>query len=94
MKKSVRLLLFLFFIIPVSVFAKEENDVTLYFFHGDGCPHCAEEEIFLKTLPEKYPYLTIVDYETWHNEENDDFLKNPRQFFAFYHRREKVIFSS
>ncbi|MBQ3306801.1 MAG: hypothetical protein IJG68_01250 [Bacilli bacterium] len=75
MKKSVRLLLFLFFIIPVSVFAKEENDVTLYFFHGDGCPHCAEEEIFLKTLPEKYPYLTIVDYETWHNEENDDFLK-------------------
>ncbi len=75
MKKSVRLLLFLFFIIPVSVFAKEENDVTLYFFHGDGCPHCAEEEIFLKTLPEKYPYLTIVDYETWHNQENDDFLK-------------------
>ena len=76
MKKIVRcLLLFLFFIIPVSVFAEESNDVTLYFFHGDGCPHCAEEEIFLKTLPDKYPYLTIIDYETWHNQENDDFLK-------------------
>ena len=51
MKKIVRcLLLFLFFIIPVSVFAEESNDVTLYFFHGDGCPHCAEAEEWFKSI--------------------------------------------
>lgn len=44
--------------------------VILYFFWGDGCPHCAKEEIFLDTLRKKYPQLEVKSYEVWHNRVN------------------------
>ncbi|MGV8025147.1 MAG: hypothetical protein AB2L18_01150 [Anaerolineaceae bacterium] len=59
-----------------AVFAQTDQTVPLniYFFWGDGCPHCAEEELFLETLKEKYPSVTINDYEVWYNEENQKTL--------------------
>ncbi|MBQ3468829.1 MAG: hypothetical protein IJH18_02055 [Bacilli bacterium] len=63
------LILFSFlFINTVSVNAKEK--VTIYFFHGRGCPHCAEEEKFLDSLKTKYDNIVIKDYEVWYNDEN------------------------
>ncbi|MBQ3435637.1 MAG: hypothetical protein IJH13_01300 [Bacilli bacterium] len=63
------LILFSFlFINTVSVNAKEK--VTIYFFHGRGCPHCAEEEKFLDNLKTKYDNIVIKDYEVWYNDEN------------------------
>ena len=47
-----------------------ENRVNIYFFWGDGCPHCAKAEPFLKGLAEKYPGVTIQDYEVWYHPEN------------------------
>ncbi len=45
--------------------------VNIYFFHGDGCPHCAKEEEFLKTLEEKYKgKINILRYETWQSTDN------------------------
>ena len=26
----------------------EQNEINLYFFWGQGCPHCAQEKIFLE----------------------------------------------
>ncbi len=68
MKKTIRLLL-LFFILffGSNVSAKE---ATLYFFYGEGCPHCAKEEIFLKTMEEKYEELKVERYETYNNSNN------------------------
>ena len=40
----VFIVLFSFFL-PVN--AKEDDKITLYLFYGDGCPHCAEEKLFL-----------------------------------------------
>jgi hypothetical protein len=47
-----------------------QNNSVIYFFYGDGCPHCAAQEPFMKNLENKYPSMQIVYLETWHNETN------------------------
>ena len=66
-------ILFLLLLFPMTIQA-EEKEITLYFFHGQGCPHCAEEEVFLNAIDENYPSLKIVRYEVWSNEENSALL--------------------
>ncbi len=71
MKRSLKILIVLlvgFFFNISSCYAKEK--VTLYFFHGDGCPHCAEEEKYLDTLEDKYDNLKIKEYEVWYDFNN------------------------
>lgn len=46
------------------------NGVNIYFFWGDGCPHCEKEKIFLNGLKERYPQLNVRDFEVWKNSEN------------------------
>jgi len=74
----VCILIFTFFLSISNVSAREIN---LYFFHGDGCPHCADEEEFL----EKYedPNLKVVRYEVWYNEENSSFLNEISKSMEF-----------
>lgn len=47
-----------------------EQTVPVYFFWGDGCPHCAREEIFLKSLEERRSNVVIRDFEVWFNKTN------------------------
>ncbi len=47
-----------------------ENQVTLYLFHGEECPHCEHAIEFLKSITDDYSYLNIITYEVWHNTEN------------------------
>lgn len=50
---------------------KEEDKVNIYFFWGDGCPHCEEEFRFFESINEKYgDYYNLYTFETWYNEEN------------------------
>lgn len=51
-----------------------EETVNLYFFWGEGCPHCAKEKPFLERMEEKYPELLVHDYEIWGNAENRDLM--------------------
>ena len=53
---------------------EETGKVVLYFFWGDGCPHCAKEEIYLDKAKRKYPQLEVKSYEVWHNRTNAVFL--------------------
>jgi thiol-disulfide isomerase/thioredoxin len=48
----------------------EAQEITVLFFWGDGCPHCAEEKVFLDDLKKGYPNLVIEDLEVWKNREN------------------------
>ena len=49
------------------------NEVNVYFFRGQGCPHCEEEEEWFKSIEEEYgSKFKIVDYETWYNEDNKE----------------------
>ena len=43
---------------------------TIYFFWGDGCPHCAAAEPVLASFVEKYPNVEFLNYEVWYNEPN------------------------
>jgi thiol-disulfide isomerase/thioredoxin len=47
-----------------------QNDATIYFFWGSGCPHCAEEKPFLEQLENTYPSLKVHSYEVWYDESN------------------------
>ena len=54
MKKYFNYILFFaftFFIFISNTYARE---IKVYFFHGDGCPHCAEEEKALTKIKKKY----------------------------------------
>lgn len=76
-RKIFLLILFLFgvfFVFNSSLAQEKPNITTLYFFWGDGCPHCADEEVFLKTLETKYSNLEIKDFEVWYNTDNQKLL--------------------
>jgi glutaredoxin len=51
------------------------QEVKLLFFWGDGCPHCADEKVFLEDLQARHPLLVIESYEVWYNAENQDRLR-------------------
>jgi cytochrome c biogenesis protein CcdA len=46
--------------LPASVAAAE-----LYVFHGDGCPHCEEQQAWLDELERAHPDLTVHRLEVW-----------------------------
>ena len=52
-----------------------ENKIIIYFFRGEGCPHCKNEERFFEVIKLRYPQLEINSYEVWYNEANREFLK-------------------
>lgn len=53
--------------------------VTLNFFWGNGCPHCAEEEKFLNKIEKDYPTLTINRFEVWGSAKNREIFKQVGQ---------------
>lgn len=44
--------------------------VIIYFFWGDGCPHCAAAKPFLAELEERYPSVVVRDFEVYNVPEN------------------------
>lgn len=55
---------------------EESKKVKIYFFRGEGCPHCAEAEEYFDSIKDEYgEYYEIIDYETWYNTENADLLQ-------------------
>ena len=81
MKKRILMLgitLCIFF--PCSVFAQEK--ITLYFFHGSTCPHCALAKEYLNEVKRSYPKLEIVGYEVWEDENNASLLSEVRRVLS------------
>ena len=79
MFKKIICLVFLSFLFLTSgnVFAQEnKNIVNVYFFWGNGCPHCANEKPFLDKIEKENEYVHINRYEVWENKENLDLLIN------------------
>ncbi len=71
--KIIFLVLLVFFLTPIL--AGASSIPSIYFFRGEGCPHCAKEEIFLEKLKKEYPGLQVHDFEVWHNSENRRLLQ-------------------
>jgi len=76
----INMLKFFKIILPVAAvllftqIAMAQENVNLYFFYGDGCPHCAKEEIFLNQLEQENKNIKVYRYETWHNSDNQKLL--------------------
>ncbi len=77
MKKTIYylfcLLPFLVLYIFSPLFAQEKLEI--YFFWGQGCPHCAQEKPFLEKLKQKYPQLVVKDFEVYYNKENQELFQ-------------------
>ena len=46
------------------------NDSTVYYFYGQGCPHCAKIEPFMENITRNYPDVNIQKLEVWYNQTN------------------------
>jgi len=57
-------------LLPSFSFAQESAPVYITLFYGDGCPHCAKEEIFLDKLEEEFQNLVVRRLEVWYNQDN------------------------
>lgn len=60
---------FLLFLVFTSN-VKAVGQTNIYFFYGQGCPHCAKEEIFLKGLVENDNSIKVNSFEVWSNDQN------------------------
>ncbi len=62
--------------VDLSNVTKEKGKVNVYFFYGQGCPHCAKEHEFWQSIEEEYGDMyNIYTFETWYNEDNNRLMK-------------------
>ena len=73
--KKYQFISLIFALLLVLPMAFAQESMQIYFFYGDGCPHCAEEEPFLAQLEIDYPNVEVKSYEVWYNQENIAFFK-------------------
>jgi hypothetical protein len=59
---------------------KETGAVTVYFFYGEGCPHCHDVMPFIQNLTVQYPDVEFHILEVWGNETN-------RALFSSYNQQ-------
>ncbi len=71
---------------------KNKTKATIYFFWGDGCPHCARAELFLQGLVKRYSQIELKRYEVYHSSENQRLLKAMGDNFGFEPRSVPSIF--
>lgn len=55
---------------PTGLEIYEGNEVIIYEFYGEGCPHCAALNEFFESIESKYPTLTIIKKEIYFNQDN------------------------
>ncbi len=68
------------------------NRAIIYFFWGDGCPHCAEAEPFLNDLANRYLNTEIRAFEVWYDQDNQQTWAEMAARFGFEPRYVPTIF--
>ncbi|HCE17065.1 MAG TPA: hypothetical protein DEQ80_04320 [Anaerolinea thermolimosa] len=59
------------------------DKVPIYFFWGDGCPHCARAKPFLADLTQRIPQAEVRAFEIWNSEENLALFKKMAEAHGF-----------
>ena len=81
--KCFLIILAILLVLPFGVLAEENtdnkdsenNEVNLYFFHGDGCGFCKKAKTWFAEIEDKYgDKFNVVEYEVWYNEENNKLM--------------------
>lgn len=57
--------------------------VVVYFFWGDGCPHCAAMERFFEEIQPQYPNMEVRKFEVWYDEANQELFWKMAQAHGF-----------
>jgi thiol-disulfide isomerase/thioredoxin len=52
----------------------QTENIIIYLFWGDGCPHCKKEKQFFAAMEKRYPSIILKDFEVWYDQHNADFL--------------------
>ena len=63
-------LLFIFSLAGARIAVAQDISSCVYYFYGEGCPHCANVKPVLESLAQKYPDLNIQRFEVWYNRED------------------------
>jgi len=81
LKKVLTILTFLFVLLVPSGLAYAQEDtvaengkINIYFFWGEGCPHCAGEKVFLEKFVKENPDVVVKDFNAWASRENQNLL--------------------
>ncbi|KKQ62222.1 MAG: hypothetical protein US81_C0001G0013 [Parcubacteria group bacterium GW2011_GWE2_38_18] len=75
MKKFLKYLLLSVILFAVAPTVSAAENVNVYFFYGEGCPHCAKEEILLDKLEEEDVNIKTHRYEVWGSKTNAALLQ-------------------
>jgi thiol-disulfide isomerase/thioredoxin len=70
MKIKILLLSLFLFIFSGFLSFTLAAETEMYFFWGDGCPHCSAAKPFINELEKEYPELKVTPYEIYNNEDN------------------------
>lgn len=68
--------LFNFFASPKSYAAEDKNDVNLYLFWGDGCPHCARAKTVIEPYIDANANIGYKPFEVYYNPDNQKLMKS------------------
>lgn len=72
------------FLAPIQVIAEKKqspNQVNIYFFHSNTCPHCKSESKYLDSIEKKYSYVKVYRYEI-HEAKNQTVLAKVEEIYA------------
>jgi thiol-disulfide isomerase/thioredoxin len=75
------LLLITVLVLFVGMGSVQAQEACVYYFYGDGCPHCANVKPFLEEMEVKYPGLQVERFEIYNNGDNAQLLD---QYFDYY----------
>ena len=79
---STAILIGLFFAGNINKVSAEVNEpINVYLFYGQGCPHCAKEREYLKTLKGTYGNkISIHEYEVYYDQDNVKLFTKTSEF--------------
>jgi thiol-disulfide isomerase/thioredoxin len=78
MKKLVLIIIVSFLVISATGFSLAEEKIIINSFFSPICPHCADEQAFLKDLEQKHPDVESKNYNVF-EKQGIDFLKEMYQ---------------
>jgi thiol-disulfide isomerase/thioredoxin len=62
------------------------NTTVIYFFWGDGCPHCANQKPFLEEMEKKYSELEVKMFEVYRSKNNQKLFQEIAQAYGIQAR--------
>lgn len=78
--------------VQAAPLAQTEPPVTIYFFWGENCPHCAEAKPFLEELTRSYPQVRVESFEIYNNTDSQTLFGRMAAAHGFEPRYVPTIF--